>query len=256
MPKVSISIACFNKLEYTQQCLKALYRNTPEELFELIIVDNASSDCTHDWLRENYLDKGKNIILIKNSENVGFARAHNQAFKESKGDIFLPLNNDTIPLAGWLEPIIAAHQREDIGIVGSKLLVPSRGTIQHEGVYFMDNGIPYHVNFGQQASRMTNVARVVPAVTGAVFAVKRSLYEDLGGFDEAYRNGWEDIDFCLEARKRGYYVWYEPKSVLYHYEGQTVGRLDHDDINRVIFLKRHRKEILEWGNKIEFIGGK
>lgn len=241
----SISIACFNNLAFTKQCLESLFRNTED--YELIIVDNASTDGTFEYIK-SLMDQGKKITLIQNDQNAGFAYAHNQALKEAKGEYFCALNNDIICLKGWLSEMIKPFCDPKIGIVGSKLLVPGSRNVQHEGVFFLDNGTPYHINLGGGVNERTNTSRIVPAVTGACLVMKTSLLRELGGFDTAYINGWEDIDLCLKVRKLGYNIFYQSKSVLYHYEGQTAGRLNNDNENRRLFMSRWKKDIMEWGN--------
>jgi len=241
----SISIACFNNLGFTKQCLESIFRNT--ENYEIIIIDNASTDGTSEYIK-SLMDQGKSITLIQNSENAGFAYAHNQGLKEAKGEYFLPLNNDIICLKNWLPPMVEAFQDPKVAIVGSKLLMPGSKKIQHAGVFFLENCLPYHINLGQEDNEITSTSQIVPAVTAACMLIKTDFFREIGGFDEAYKNGWEDIDLDLKVRKMGYLIFYQAKSVLYHYEGQTQGRLDHDNENRQLFMKRWTEDIKEWGN--------
>lgn len=240
-------MVCFNKYEFTKQCLDFLIRNTYGNP-EIIIVDNGSTDGTPDKIKKEYMDKGIKMVLIMNDLNAGFAHAHNQALHEATGDIFIPINNDMIPLKNWNKPLEEKIKDKDIGIVGSKLLMPGSRNIQHAGVYFLDNNYPYHKFLGQPENEETNKSQIVPAVTGACFAIGTELFREAGGFDEAYLNGWEDIDLCLKIRKMGYHIYYEAKSVLYHYEGQTEGRMIADTQNRRLFIKRWAHDIEEWGN--------
>ena len=242
----SISIACFNNIFFTRQCIESIYKNTED--FELIIVDNASTDGTFEYIK-SLMDSGKKITLIQNDKNAGFAYAHNQALEQAKGKYFLPLNNDTICLKNWLTEMLKPFSDPKIGIVGSKLLMPGSRNIQHAGVYFLDNGIPYHTNLGSPDDENTSTSKIVPAVTGACMAIKTDLFREVGGFDTAYVNGWEDIDLCLKLRKLGYNIFYQATSVLYHYEGQTEGRLNNDNENRQLFMSRWAQDIQEWGNK-------
>lgn len=254
--RVTISIACYNNLEYTKQCLKYLYKNTPQELFDLVIVDNASTDGTPDWLMKefnNYVkidNKKHNYTLLINDANVGFAKAHNQAFKECKTDYFLPLNNDTLPFSGWLEPLIKdLDTMKEVGVVGCKLISPLVHGIQHCGVVFRKDGTPIHRYFGvNEDYPKVNKSGYTPAVTGASMIIRSKIYKDLKGFDEIYVNGWEDIDLCLKVRKAGWQIYYEADSELYHYEGQSEGRMDYDNQNRIIFMDRWYKDIIKWGN--------
>lgn len=250
---ITISIALYNQLPFTKDCIKYLFKNTDPSLFELAIIDNFSTDGTREWLKNEFA-VSKEYSSVKttiyfNDKNAGFAYAHNQAAKESKNDMLL-LNNDTIPLKGWLEPILSALKIPGIGIVGSKLLSPKFQGVQHAGVTFLEDGRPYHRCLGYpNDSAEVNKPGYVPAVTGACFGVKRSAWDELGGLDQRYWCGWEDIVFCLGARELGYRVWYEPRSVLYHFEGETEGRYSKEDANRNLFFKEWGEKIALWGNK-------
>jgi len=266
-PKITISIACYNKLEYTKQCLIALYKKTPSDLFSLIIINNDSTDGTTEWLVKDFNkeipNKKNSIVVLNNSINVGFARAHNQAFAESKTPYTLFLNNDIIVKKDWLEPIIRDLDKyRNVAIVGSKLISPFLNGIQHAGVFF--NGImPYHFGTGLSGDRKeVNIKRYVPAVTGACFAVRNIHWRELrytrennqeySGFSEAYLNGWEDIDACLRLRENGYDILYEPKSELFHYEGVSDNRYIAENQNRAIFIKNWYKKLQDGLNEIPF----
>lgn len=131
-------------------------------------------------------------------------------------DLLLFLNDDTEPQSGWLEPIVAAFDDEKVGIVGCKLIYPN-GSLQHAGVGFRDNN-------GIEAFNITFFdfpTRDVEAVTGACMAVRTSMFDDLGGFDEGFRNGYEDIDLCLRASLAGWRIVYVAESVVVHHESQS-----------------------------------
>lgn len=253
--KITISIACFNKLEFTKQCLEAIQRNTNPELFALNIVDNASTDGTFEFFKNEFpkwpIFKQVPITIMRNNENIGFARAHNMSFLECKSPYFLLLNNDTIPLKGWLEPIIEVFEnRLNVAVIGSKLISPILNAIQHAGVSFI-NGLPKHLYFGMPEDfPLANISTYVPSVTGALMAVRSDVYEKLDRLDSKYRNGWEDTDFNMKVRQAGLDIYYEARSVAYHYEGQTEGRLNDDDSNRELFFSRWSLAIREWGNKV------
>lgn len=252
--KATISIISYNQLPFTKDCLKYLFNNTDPSLFELAIIDNCSTDGAREWLQNDFA-KSKEYNSVKttiylNDKNAGFAYAHNQAEKDCQTDCFLAFNNDTIPLKGWLEPILDAIQLPEIGIVGSKLISPRFMGIQHAGVIFLEDGRPYHRYLGYDYDSFeVNRPEYVPAVTGACFAVKKSLWDLLGGLDQRYWCGWEDIAFCLAAREKGYKVFYEPRSQLYHYEGESANRYLREDANRELFMKEWAEKISLWGNK-------
>ena len=160
--------------------------------------------------------------------------------RQRRGRHVVFLNNDTIPLAGWLAPLIAELDADPtVAVVGSKLLFPDE-TIQHAGVVFSrDLPIPYHL-FAHAPGTFAavNHRRELQCVTGACMAVRRAVFDAVGGFDEGYRNGYEDVDFCLQVRQRGGRIVYQPASVLYHLESQTAGRKTNDEANGRRLMER------------------
>lgn len=234
-PFVSIVIPLFNKVEYTERCLEALIQNTPSERFEVILVDNASTDGTGELLACLEGD----VRIIQNPLNLGFAKACNQGAALARGKHLIFLNNDTLPQAGWLEALIEeVESSDDIGIVGCKLLYPESGKIQHAGIGWI-NGFPDHpYRHADPEAPEVNHPRDLDMVTGACMLIRRDLFESVGGFDEGYLNGVEDIDLCLQVRRAGYRVRYTPESVLYHFEGTSEGRFDHVAPNLQRFFRR------------------
>lgn len=252
---VSIVIPCWNRADYTQRCLGALADSTPDSLnFEVVLVDNGSTDGTAELLAGLEGD----VQVITNATNLGFARACNQGAEAARGKHVLFLNNDTEPHPGWLEAMLrVATEEPDAGIVGAKLLYPD-GTIQHAGVVFTGRAegkfvvagehrdkdvfidlLPYHLYRRMPADApYVSKLRDFQAVTGACLLIDTALFRELGGFDETYRNGFEDIDLCMKVLKKGKRVIYTPKAVVTHHESISEGRNDHDLENARIFRER------------------
>ncbi|THJ20880.1 MAG: glycosyltransferase [Nitrospira sp. CG24E] len=238
--KASIVIPVFNKLELTSQCLATLASLTTMPEYEVIVVDNASTDGTAEFLAA----LGGDVQVIRNPENYGFAVACNQGAKAARGEFLLFLNNDTIPTEGWLNALVDEVERHpDVAVVGSKLLYED-GTIQHAGVAFSRIWFsPYHIYKGFPADApVVNRRREFQCVTAACMLARREVFESVGGFDDGYRNGFEDVDLCLKIGERGWKIVYQPKSVLYHLESQTPGRKAHERENSKRLLAR-------WGHK-------
>lgn len=236
--KIKIIILTYNKLSYTKKCLRALRRNTFEEfLGDVVIIDNNSTDGTQD-----YLKKIDWINLVENKVNTGFAKGCNQGAKLAKGDILLFLNNDTEVRKGWLEPLLKALEKKEVAVAGSKLLFPD-GLIQHAGVVIASDYIPRPIYYRESADKpYVNKQREFKAVTAACMAIKKDVFEEVGGFDETYINGMEDVDLCLKVFHKGYKIIYCPKSVLTHHESISSGRHDYDVKNMDIFLD-------QWGDE-------
>ena len=219
--RCTIVIPLFNKVEYTERCLEHIVRNTPDDLYEVVLVDNGSADATGDLLA--MLDG--DVTIIRNPENLGFSRACNQGAAAARTELILFLNNDTEPQPGWLEPMLQVVQREPgVGVVGSRLLFPD-GTLQHAGVFVVEDytgAVPFYAvhRFYQEPPDLpqANVCEDLQVVTGASMLVRRSAFYAAGGFDEGYWNGSEDVDLCFKIRELGWRVVYEPASLLIHHE--------------------------------------
>jgi|GEM_PF-204877 len=222
LPKrCSIVIPVFNKVEYTTKCIEAIRRNTPTELYELVIVDNASTDGT-----KNFLSQLKESIrIIFNSANVGFTQACNQGAREASGEFVLFLNNDTEPQPGWLDALLETMQGyPEAGIVGSKLIYPDGRLQEAGGIIFRDGTGWNYGRFDSPEHPRYNYVREVDYVSGASLLIRRLLLETLGFFDEQYSPGYyEDTDICFGVRSVGYKVLYSPFSAVIHHEGISSG---------------------------------
>ena len=204
----SIIIPVFNQVEFTARCLEALYQNTPlDEIHEVLIVDNGSSDGTGAFLVEARKRYPK-LKVLTNKENLLFAKACNQGADIAGGDYLVFLNNDTEPLAGWLDRALDRLESDDsIGILGIKLLYPDR-TVQHCGIQFQRNAHPSYVVWplhryphASADDPRVNVPEDVHAVTGACLFIRRDLFRRIGGFEERYGMYFEDTDLCFKARR-------------------------------------------------------
>ena len=220
-PRCSIVIPVHDRAGLTRQCVDTVLREPPAVAFELIVVDDASQDETPEVLA----GFGDRLRSVRLDENTGFAGACNAGAREAAGELLVFLNNDTIPVAGWLDALVAhADAHPDAGIVGAKLLFPNE-TVQHAGVVICQDGNPRHIYAGFPAAHpVVNRSRRFQAVTAACMLVRREAFDAAGGFDEAYRNCLEDTDLCLQAGARGYEVRYCHDSVLYHLESVSRGR--------------------------------
>lgn len=235
-PLVSIVIPAWNKWDYTRRCLDSLQATRAEVPYEVIVVDNASTDET-----ATALPLRPEVRVHRNERNLGFARACNQGAALARAPHVLFLNNDTEARPGWLRPMVRLlTSAPDIAMVGSKLLFPD-GTLQHAGVavaYARPMPIsPYHVHY-----RLPPEASVQPlelnCVTAACMLVRADVFRRLEGFDEAYRNGYEDVDLCLKVREAGLRIAYTPESVLVHHESVSEGRFDRNRENEDLLNRR------------------
>jgi len=242
----SIVVPLFNKAELTRACVRSIVANTEAGTYELILVDNASTDGTQALCAE----LPPEIVVLRNDTNRGFAKAVNQGAAAATGEHIVFLNNDTEVHPNWLEPLIAQLDDPKVGAVGSKLLYPD-GTIQHCGVVLVEDitdpnrFMATHWLSGSPGdAEVTNQARSFQVVTAACVLIRREALEDVGGFDERYWNGYEDIDLCLQLGERGWKVMYEPASVVTHIEsasGPERFRLTDQNVARLMS---------RWGGKV------
>ncbi len=249
--RVSIIIPVFNNVALTQQCLGALYANTDDTVpFEVIIVDNGSTDETPQYLQNEQKQKS-NLKVISNAENIGFARACNQGAQTATGDYVLFLNNDTEVQPGWLTAMLDVFRlHPDTAVVGNKLLFPD-GTIQHAGVVIVRDEVlnlplsPWHIGYRKQDEPAYNQLHSLLSVTAACMLVRKTAFEEVGGFDEKYWNGYEDVDFCFKIKQAGYEIYYQPESVVIHYESQSgAERHSQEDENLQLLQNRWQGKII------------
>ncbi len=246
---VTIIIPVFNNFAYTKGCIESIYKNTEIDNFKLIIIDNASVDETPAFL-ENLKSRYKNFQYIRNEINLGFAKANNQAAKIADTDKVLFLNNDTVVTPNWLTILTGELDAdENVKIAGSKLLYED-SSIQHAGMVFSDFkyddfNIIYHLyRFFPDEHPAVNKKRYFQALTGACLLTYTSFFLKLGGFNENYINGFEDVDLCLKARESGAELLYCPESVIYHFEGKTAGRFNKTGENTNLFYSLWKDKIL------------
>ncbi len=238
---VSIIIPLYNKAEYTKRCLEGIFANDNGAIrYELILVDNASSDGTDELLKSFTGD----IQVITNRKNLGFAKACNQGARLATGDYLLFLNNDTIPKPGWLEPLLDGMEVDGADICGARLLYPD-GKVQHAGVAFNEEGIGYHIFSGFHGNNpAVTRKRFMQCVTAACMMIRRTLFQELAGFDEGYVNGYEDVDLCLRAGTLDKKILYVPESTLIHFEESSEGRKSHEESNARRYLSRWSGRVL------------
>jgi GT2 family glycosyltransferase/glycosyltransferase involved in cell wall biosynthesis len=242
---VSIIIPVLNKIEFTRQCLDRIWRNTGDRVsYEVIIVDNASSDGTQDWFADVAEFPG-HVQYVRNGQNLGYAKGNNIGARLSRAGYLLFLNNDTLVQPGWLSEMLrVARSASSIGVVGIKQLFPYTNLIYHTGIVYAPGGIPQHLYPHLDASLPhVNKEREYQAVTGACLLIDRALFEDCKGFDEAYVNGYEDVDLCMEVRRRGRRIVCCTSAYIYHYGQISEGRTSDDDRNAALFARKWSGQI-------------
>ncbi len=232
-PLVSIIILNRNGLEHLKRLFKDFKENLQYPSYEVIVVDNKSTDDSISFLKG--LSDKLQLTIVKNTENKSFSKANNDAVKIAKGDYLLLLNNDVEPLYGWLNEMMQTILKSnDIGAVGAKLIYPDCSAsvynkynsfkVQHRGIAFKEEkGFikPYNLGDTDPFSAESSLEKERAAVTAAALLVKKEKYLEVDGLDENYSYGYEDVDLCLKLLKKGYKNIYCPKAQLFHYEFGT-----------------------------------
>ena len=242
--QVSFIIPLFNNLALTRACVASLQATLPAGLtHEIILVDDGSTDDTRSWLAT----LGPPFRVVLNDRNLGYAAANNRAITHARGDVLALLNNDLVLLPRWLEPMLGAHRSlaDRAGLIGNIQLDAGTGAIDHTGIIINQQGKPVHDRaLPARRSRLFSSVRPVPALTGACVLVKRALWQQLGGFDEGYVNGGEDVDLCFRARAVGRTNAVALRSVVRHHISASVGRKLHDEENSYRLARRWQQELV------------
>ncbi len=253
-PKISIIIANKDEKDSLKKCINSILKSTYKN-YEIIIVENNSkNDSTFKYYES--LKKQKNIKVIRYEiSEFNYSKINNFGVKNSTGEYILLLNNDIeVITPTWLEEMLSICQREDVGIVGSKLLYPDN-TVQHAGVVVGMGGIAGHINkliptddigYYARASIINNYS----AVTAACLLVKRKLFNEVKGLDEEFKVAFNDVDFCMKIRSINKLVVYTPYAQLYHYESKSRG---YEDTEEKQLRFKSEADLFEkkWGNIIK-----
>ncbi len=251
-PLVSVIIPAHNKVNVTYSCLAALLLAHNKASFEIILVDDASTDET---TQIETLVSG--IVVVRNEDSQRFIRACNAGVGAARGTYVCLLNNDTEPTAGWLDELVAAFGRFDkVGLVGSKLLYPD-GTLQDAGGIIWGSGNPWNYNLSKNPwEPRFSYARQVDYVSGAAMMTTRAIWDQVGGLSSYLEPMYfEDTDFAFKVREAGFTTWFVPSSIVYHYEGMTSGTdtttgfKRFQEVNRPAFKKRWSKAFADNGKE-------
>ncbi len=254
-PLISIIIPNKDQVESLDKCLRSIEKSSYKN-YEIIIVENNSTeDETFAYYKKIESDK---IRIVYWSDEFNYSAINNFGVKHARGDYLLLLNNDVEVIAtDWLEELTANCQRKDVGIVGARLYYPD-DTIQHAGIVIGIGGVAGALFVGMPRMftgylHKAAIQQDLSAVTAACMMVKRSVYEELGGLEEELKVAFNDVDFCLRARKKGYLVVYDPNVELYHFESKSRGTEDSKEKirrfqNEIEYMRSHWLELLKKGD--------
>ena len=225
---VSVIIPTRDHGEDVDRCLTTFFEKTTYKNFEIVLLDNGSTDPASLAVFDEWAKKDKRIRIVRYDVPFNFSQINNYAVAQSKGQYLLFLNNDTeIITPDWIEAMVEYAQRPTVGAVGAMLLYPD-GSVQHAGVVIGVGGVAGHSHkyFPGDAPGYFSALKAVSnysAVTGACLMVRRKVFESVGAFDEKFAIAFNDVDFCLKLRQAGYQNVYLPHVKLYHHESKSRG---------------------------------
>jgi N-acetylglucosaminyl-diphospho-decaprenol L-rhamnosyltransferase len=241
---LSVVIVNWNTRDLLAQCLTSVYANPPAEAFEVLVVDNASSDESAAMVRERF----SQIRLVANRENVGFARANNQVLPLCRGRYVLLLNPDTVVLPGGLASLVRFMDKHSrAGAAGARLLnadgtvypscqpAPTLGR-EFWRLFHLDGIWPYS---RYRMERWAEAPRMVDVVQGACMVLRREALVQVGAFDEDYFIYSEEVDLCHRLRRHRWQVWWVPQATVVHFGGQSTRQ-----VAAAMFLRLYQGKVL------------
>ena len=252
-PLVSVLIPNKDHGEDLTKCLASLQKQSYQNWEAIVIENNSTLEETEKTYRE-WEEKEKRVRVIRYEGSFNYPAVNRAGAEAAKGEYLLLLNNDT----EWIDPeglreLLGYGMQPEVGITGAKLLYGD-DTIQHAGIILGIGGVAGHAFQGLPRDERTYMWRSwctqeLSAVTGACLLVRKSVFEETGGMDEAFGVAFNDVDFCLRVREAGYRVVYNSEVLLYHYESKSRGAEDTlEKLRRfhreaVLFMDRHKKEL-------------
>lgn len=229
-PLVSIIIPNKDEKETLKDCIESIRKKTEYENYEIIIVENNS---TTEEIFQYYkeLSQDPRIRLLRWKKEFNYSAINNYGVSHARGEYLLFLNNDVkIITPGWIKEMLGVCQRPEVGALGVKLIYPDN-TIQHAGCVIGIGGIAGHMFVDMPANRTgylhkASILQDMSAVTAACMMMKRTAFEEAGGFTEKLSVAFNDVDLCLKVRKNKKLIVYDPYVELYHMESKTRGAED------------------------------
>jgi len=248
---LSIIIVSWNTVALLQKCLESIVANPPSGEFEVIVVDNVSTDGSCQMVRQQF----PQVKLVANDQNVGFAQANNQAIAISVGRFILLLNPDTEVKPGALEALVQfMESRTEVGAAGAKLLNPD-GTLQHScyqmptlarefwRLFHLDALYPFGVY--RMATWDRELPKKVEVIQGAALILRREVLDQVGLLDTDYFIYTEEVDLCYRLQIAGWQLYYVPQARVVHYGGQSTQQVASDMFlqlyqSKLLFFRKHR----------------
>lgn len=244
-PRASIVVLTYNNLDYTQQCLDSIYAKTVYPNYEVIVVDNASTDGTPEYL-QSFAATHPNVRVVLNGENRGFSAGNNQGVEASSGEYIVFLNNDTVVTSGWLSGLISHLRDPGVGAVGP--VTNFAGNESRIAVDYSDiSGLDDFARRYTQAHAGESFEIGVLALFCMV--VRRTVIDDVGLLDERFNVGmYEDDDFSLRMRQKGYHILCAENVYIHHWGSASFSQLAAERYQQ-LHLENRLKFEEKWGTE-------
>jgi GT2 family glycosyltransferase len=252
--QISIIIINYNGRAFLKTCLGSIIEQSfPKENYEIILVDNKSSDNSVKFVENNF----PSVKIIKSDINLGFAAGNNLGAKQSKSNYLVFLNTDTEVDKNWLKFLVSAVEKHsDIVAVNSKLflvkeelktrLIQNAGTVVFKNGYARDRGavVKDKIQQYEEDSSYFDQPKEINAFCGASVLIRSKVFKEVGGFDESFFMYYEDVDLSLRLQRYGWKIIYEPKSIVYHIHAGTSKEwspffIYYTERNRLAILIKH-----------------
>ena len=245
-PLVSILIPNKDHVDDLEKCLFSLYSKTLYEAFEVIVIENNSTDPATKAYYEKLPDRYANCRVVAYSGGFNFSRINNFGRKFANGKFLLLLNNDIEIISGnWLTQMVAEASQPGVAACGTMLYYPD-DTIQHAGIItglggYAGHSHKYHKRGGSGYMFRLATVQDYSACTAACLLVRTSAYDAIGGLDETFTVAFNDVDFCLRLREKGWRIVWTPYAELYHHESKSRGSDEEDPAKKARFAKEQAR---------------
>ncbi len=251
-PLASVVIPAYNQFPFTHHCLAALARAGADVPFEVIVVDDHDDDGTRERLATY-----PGVRVVRNERNLGFVGSCNRGASIAKGRYLVFLNSDTQVQPGWLDALVATFAGvEDAGIVGSRLIYPDGRQQEAGAILFRDGSAWNYGHLDDPYKPEYSYRREADYCSGAALAIGKPLFDRLGGFDPEFAPAYyEDTDLAFRVRAAGLRVFYQPLSVVVHFEGISAGRDEGDETGLKRFQRINAEKLrVRWGAELQGFG--
>ena len=259
-PLVSVLIPNKDNWKELQRCIHSIYEKTSYQNYEILILENNSTEPETFQFYKKLENMHKNLRILYWKDKFNYSDINNFGAQHAKGEYLLFLNNDVeIITPEWMEECLGYCQRDDVGVVGVKLYYPNN-TIQHAGIVLGlgADKVAGHILYGTERGHFTYAGRAnstqdISAVTGACMMVKKSVHQEIGGFDSEFAVAFNDVDYCLRVQQAGKLVVLNAFVELYHFESRSRGKEDtkekQERFQKEVSRFRERwQEVLEKGD--------